>query len=413
MMLIASGWKISYANPHYLDLPVSRIEVSGNEKTQRRFILKWSGLRPGQILARQDIKTARQNILDTALFKRVEINTVEHGDQIQVNIDLEEKYYTLVIPRLSRNSNGDIKSGVKLNMHNIDGADQTLFMLVEQSQQSDGDNVERYRISYQLPQYSKPYHYRWLLGESRISTFENNFRNTEYSKNISFAVTRDLNSQYFLIPVTFSLELKLEQLSLDQPYPISFNEIEAGDFNRIGFLFEYNNVHLQRFRRFGRYFSLSYQQGLDELESNYISRILEFESKMYRPINSRDNINSRFFIGISENSPFNSPYYDLGGANNIRGLERNVISGDALAFVNFEYIKGYSTYPYFRSSLFIDIGNVYDDAASIDLEEIYTTVGIGMRWKLSSFIKTDLFIDIAYDPDSTETRVYGGTSLNF
>lgn len=413
MLPMSSSWTILFANPHSFELPVSKIVISGNDKTQTRFILKWSELRPGQVLTRADIKTAQQNILDTGLFKRVDINTIEYGEQVQVNIDLEEKYYTLLLPRLSRNSNGDIKSGVKLNMHNIDGADQTLYLLVEQTDQSDGDNLERYRIDYRLPQYSKPYHYRWRLGESRRDTFEDDFRNTEYSKYLSFSVARDLNSQLLQSPVRFQIGLTLEQVSLAQPYPVSFNEIEAGDFNRIGLLLEYNNVHLQRYRRFGRYFSLSYRQGLDELESDHYSRIVEFESKIYRPLNSRDNINSRFFLGISEDSPFNSPYYDLGGAHNLRGMERSAISGNVLAFANFEYIKGYSAYPHFRSSLFFDIGNVYDDAKSIDLEDIHTAVGFGMRWKLSSFIKTDLFIDVAYDPDSTETRVYGGTSLNF
>ena len=404
---------IAPANPHAFNQPISRILVSGNEKTQTRFILKWSEIRLGQILTRADIKTARQNILDTSLFKNVDINTVEDGDQIQVNIDLEEKYYTLLLPRLSRSSNGDIKSGINLNMHNIYGADQSLQMLVEQTDLNDGDNVQRFRVAYQLPQYSKPYNYRWQLGESRKSTFKDDFRNIEYSRYISFSVARDLNTQLFLLPVTFSIELKLEQVSLDQPYPTSFNEIEAGNFNRIGLLFEYNNVHQQRFRRFGRYFSLSYQQGLGELESDYISRILEFESKIYHPLNARDNVNGRFFIGVSEDSPFNSPYYDLGGAHNIRGLERDAISGNALVFANFEYIRGYLTYPHFRSSLFFDIGNVYDDGDSIDLEDIYSAVGFGIRWKLSSFIKTDLFVDIAYDPEGAETRVYGGTSLNF
>lgn len=401
------------ANPHAFDLPISQILVSGNEKTQTRFILKWSGLNLGEFLTREDIKTARQNILDTSLFKRVEINTVEDSDQVKVKIDLEEKYYTLALPRWSRNSNGDIKSGVKLYMHNIDGADRTLNLLVEQTDISDGDNSERYRFDYRLPQYSKPYYYRWQLGESRKNTSESDFRNIEYRKNASFSVARDLNTRFFQLPITLNIDLNFEQVRLDQPYPMAFNEIEAGNFNRIGVLLEYNDVHQQRFRRFGRYISLSFQQGLEELESDYISHILEYEWKIYRPLNSRDNFNSRFFVGISEDSPFNSPYYELGGANNVRGLDRDIYAGDTLLFGNFEYVRGYSNYPSFRSSLFLDIGNVYPDTSSIDLNENYTTIGLGLRWKLTSFIKTDLFIDIAYDPDTEETRVYGGTSLNF
>lgn len=66
-----------------------------------------------------------------------------------------------------------------------------------------------------------------------------------------------------------------------------------------------------------------------------------------------------------------------------------------------------------RNSLFIDIGNVYEDAGSIDLNDMQGSIGTGIRWKVEAFIKTDLFIDIAYQPENSETFVYGGTSLNF
>jgi len=413
LSFIISNFIPSFASPHRYDLPISQIKVSGNEKTQTRFILKWANLKPGDILTRERLKKTRQDIRDTSLFKEVDIKTVREGDQVAVNIHVEEKYFTLVLPRLNRNSNGDVKSGVKLRMHNIDGANQSLSMLVEQTDRSDGDEGQRYRIDYKLPQYSKPYYYKWRIGESNKDTEELGFRNTEHSQFVSFSISRPMHTSLFQLPVIFSVNVKLERLVLDEPYPVSFNEVEAGNFNRLGIEFEYDNVHEQRFRRYGRYFSLSYQQGLGELESDYDSRIIEFESQIFRPLSTRDNFNSRFFIGVTDNSPFNSPYYDLGGADNVRGLERDIDTGNALVFGNLEYVTGFAKYPSFRSTMFVDIGNVFDDSRDIDLGDLHTTFGFGMRWKLTSFIKTDLFIDIAYDPDSEETKAYGGTSLNF
>jgi len=412
-IFLAWNNSLTFASPHHYDLPISQVKVYGNEKTQTRFILKWANLNPGELLTQERLKKARQNILDTSLFKQVEVKSIHQGDQVAVNINVEEKYFTLILPRLGRNSNGDIKSGVKLRMHNIDGANQSLAMLVEQTDRSDGDEDQRYRIDYKFPQYSKPYYYKWRVGESSKNTEEDGFRNTEHSQFISFSVARAMHTSLFRLPVIFSVKLKLESMTLDEPYPESFDEIEAGNFNRLGIEFEYDNVHQQRFRRYGRYFSLSYQQGLGELESDYIARIVEFESQIYRPLNARDNFNSRFFIGISDGSPFNSSYYDLGGADNVRGLERDVVSGDVLIFGNFEYVTGYAKYPSFRNVVFVDIGNVYDKSESVDLSDLHTTLGFGLRWKLTSFIKTDLFIDIAYDPETEETIGYGGTSLNF
>lgn len=413
LLLLAISNTQSHANPHLYDRPISQVRVFGNETTQTRFILKWANLQPGDVLTRETLRQAHQNILDTSLFKQVTLNTFSEGERIGVDIKLEEKYFSLLLPRLSRNSNGDVKAGLRLRMHNIRGANQTLNMLVEQTNLSNGDDDQKYRIKYKLPQYSKPYYFRWRLSQSITNTVEDDFQNTEYSDYLSFSVERDFQSDLFRYPLTFISQIKVQQLQLDQPYPEEFNEIEAGNFNRLALGIEYDIIHRQRFRRFGRYLSLFYQQGFGELESDYISRIVDFESIIFRPLNQFDNFNSRVFVGFSEDSPFNSAYFKLGGADNVRGLERDVFSGDALVFGNFEYVMGFREYPSFRTSLFLDVGNVYRNVQSIDLGDLYTSVGVGMRWKLTSFIKTDLFIDIAYQPEGGETFVYGGTSLNF
>ncbi len=412
-LLLFASINSSSANPHFYDLPILRVTITGNETTQNRFILKWANLQPGELLTRNGLKLARQNILDTSLFKQVIMTTTHEGDGVAINIDLEEKYYTLLLPRLGRNSNGDIKYGLKLRMHNIGGADQTLNIQAGKTDHSDGDKSRRYHIDYDLPQFSKPYYYQWHIGQSTINTYQDGFDNIENSQYTLFSIARDMHTRLFQQPVTLRVWLKFEDVSLDQPYPEEFNAIEAGSFSLLGVAFEYDGIHHQRYRRYGQYYSMSYQQGLTELGSDFVSQIAEFESRILRPLNSRDNLNYRLFIGFSEASPFNSNYYHLGGADNVRGLERDIYSGNALVFGNFEYVTGYTKYPNFRTSIFFDIGNVFDDASSIDFGDLYAAIGLGMRWKLTSFIKTDLVIDVAYDPDNEEIKGYAGTHLNF
>jgi outer membrane protein assembly factor BamA len=402
-----------FADEPVFDRAVSRISVSGNETTRTLYILKWADLRPEEILTEKKLNEARQNILNTSLFKRVEMDTRPDGERIAVDINVEEKYYTLILPRLSRTSDGDVKSGIKLYLHNIGGANQTFNMLVQQTDLSNGDDDRKYRFDYEYPQFSRPYYFHWRLSQSEKNTFEDGFRNTEYDDSFAFSIKRDLKTSLFENPLTLAAQLKAQQVQLDQPYPESFNEIEAGNFNSIGMEFSYEMVDQQYFRRIGRRFSVSYEQGFTDLNSDYRSRILKLESIVFRPINSLDNFNSRFVVGISEVSPFNAPYYKLGGTGNLRGIERDAFAGDAIVFANFEYVFGYHQYPSVRNSLFIDIGNVYEDAGSIDLNDMQGSIGTGIRWKVEAFIKTDLFIDIAYQPENSETFVYGGTSLNF
>ena len=69
--------------------------------------------------------------------------------------------------------------------------------------------------------------------------------------------------------------------------------------------------------------------------------------------------------------------------------------------------------PAVAHSLFVDLGNVYDDLEDVNFGDIHYTVGTGIRWKVESFVKTDLFLDYGYDIETGEGKFYGGTSLNF
>jgi hypothetical protein len=64
-------------------------------------------------------------------------------------------------------------------------------------------------------------------------------------------------------------------------------------------------------------------------------------------------------------------------------------------------------------SLFIDVGNLYVDITKIDPVDLQTSAGFGGRWKLTSFVSTDLFVDYAYNIDTHNHNIYGGTSLTF
>ena len=126
-----------------------------------------------------------------------------------------------------------------------------------------------------------------------------------------------------------------------------------------------------------------------------------------------DNFNSRLFAGYAHDTPFSHPYYEIGSSDNIRGLDKESFSGNVLLFANLEYVKGFARHPSFRVSLFLDIGNVFDGLNGIDWSDLHTSIGFGIRWKAASFVKTDFFIDLAYDTETGENKAYGGTSLNF
>ena len=404
---------LAIADADLFGLPLAQIIVEGNSKTQTRFVLKWANISVGDLIAQSKLDQARQNILDTELFKQVTLRAVLRQSKPTLIITLEEKYYTLLLPRFSRNGDGDIKYGVNLKLYNINGADQTLNLLAEKSELSNGDDGRRYRLGYDFPQYGRPYRYHIGLSDSVINTLVGSFQNIEYETFASFSVTRDWNVVSLSYPFSITTSLASQDVHLQSPYPDALGELDAGKFNWLGFKIEYDGVHAQQYRRYGYFHSLQVRQGIAALGSDYSSRIIKIESRFYRALNQRDNINTRLLFGLSKNSPFNVPYYELGGSRTLRGLEQESIEGDALLLGNFEYVKGFENYPSFRWSSFIDIGNVYPDFDEIDLGDQQTSIGFGGRWKALSLVKTDLFIDYAYNIDTKNSKIYAGTSLTF
>ncbi len=401
------------ANEHLFGNPIAEIRVQGNRKTRSDLVIVWSELKIGQILSRDILNLARQNILDIELFKQVSVEAESDDGQVIVNISLEEKFFTLVLPTLRRNADGDVKTGVRLKMHNLNGANQTLSALVEKADIATGETGERYRVSYELPQYSKPYEYKFSISQSTTHTEDAGFTNVEYEDLFSVSIKRDWRTSISTQPLTFTVSAIYQDVDLREPYPPALNELEAGRFNRLGLRIEFDDINYEKYRRYGRYYSLTYQQGLTNLGSDYTSNITELDARHYYRLNSLDNFNSRVFAGYAHNAPFDQPYYDIGSSDTLRGLERDSFSGDVLVFANLEYIKGFAKYRTFRTSLFIDIGNVYDDLNGVDFSDLRTSIGLGIRWKIVSFVQTDLIIDWAYDTETGENRAYGGTSFNF
>ncbi len=394
--------------------PIDQFRVSGNVKTQEKYLLRWADLYVGKILTIKNLEYSLQELRDTDLFKTIQFQAERHENgEITLHIIVEERRSWLLLPRLSRNGDGDIKAGLRLRMYNLQGADRTLEVLAQREEESDGDMSDEIRMRYKLPMYVRPYDQTWELRHIIEHNEEEGFDNIEYVDEVSFSVARDWNLDIIETPLTIATGISVENRELDKPYPDFIEAREAGMFNSLELGLIFDDEHRDRYRRFGSYYELAFQQGFEFLGSDYESTIVELEALNFLRLNRYDNFNSRFVIEASNDSPFDYPRYSIGGGSNVRGLESIDDRGDARWFANLELIFSYRTQPSFAHSFFVDLGNVYDNLADIDFSDFHYTVGTGIRWKLESFVKTDLFLDYGYDVEERDGKFYGGTSLNF
>ncbi len=394
--------------------PIIQFRISGNIQTQREYLLHWAELREGQILTIELLNKALQELRDTDLFKtiRFQTETLENGE-LTLHIIVEERRSWLLLPRFSRNSDGDIKTGLRLRMYNLQGADRSLDILVQHEDEADGDDADEFRIRYKIPLLTRPYDLAWQANHIIKDTEEDGFKNEEIINFLGFSVSRDWNTETFKTPLTVKTGIAFEDRNLDEPYPESIEAREEGMFNRIRLGLELDGVHRDRYRRFGNLYGIGIQHGFDWLGSDYDATIVDLEAISFNRLNRFDNFNYRIILEVSNNSPFDYPHYSIGGGSTIRGLEGFDERGDARWFTNLEYLVSYKKKPAIAHTFFVDFGNVYEKLEDIDVTDVHYTLGTGVRWKVESFVKTELFLDYGYNPEEQDGKLYGGTSLNF
>jgi hypothetical protein len=268
-------------------------------------------------------------------------------------------------------------------------------------------------MSFKLPLYAKPYDLSWGLSHKIENNREDGFENVETVNRISFGVERDWNLDFLPIPLTVVTGVGFSERILDEPFPETIEAREAGKFNRLTFGLIFDDLHSERYREYGSYYALGLTRGFEWLDSDYESNLMELEAIRKIRLNRYDSFNYRVILAASRDSPFDYPAFDIGGGSTVRGLESVDDRGDAVLYGNFEYVFAYRRYPGVAHSLFVDVGNIYEDLHDVDLGDLHYTIGTGFRWKIESFVRTDLFIDYGYDIEEGAGKLYGGTSLPF
>ena len=388
------------------------IEVSGAEVTKSQNLIKWSGLSIGQQLTAQDLDQARQQLFDTSLFKNVRI---EHGDlcaeSVTLKIHVKEKIYHLVYPRLDRNADGDISTGIRYRGSNLFGADQSLSIRYTQKDKDSGEQTEEVDLSYEMPMITSPYILRWTAETADTLLDDSSNEIHRLRDEFKIEIGRDWLSGLFQRPIAILAELRFKSIDLEGD--ASSLETEPGSYNSLGISLEYDDIHEEKYRRFGKFYRIEIARGSSLLASDFKATLFKAEGLWFKPLNETDNLNARLVLELASARVFNEYNYSIGGSNTIRGIRENSQQGNALWLANIEYVIGSQRWPSYRTALFCDISNVFEDATTLNSDDWNATLGIGLRWKLTSFVKTDLVIDYGYDPQTDYSKIYASTSLLF
>lgn len=407
-------------------LPVIReIVFTGNEVTRREILAQEMLVHVGGPADPVLIEQSRQAIMNLGLFVSVFAITDARDDGVVLRIHVKEKYYFLPVPKLNRNEQNQISLGAEIAIDNLGGFNQQ-FKLRYESEDAPGLS------NREITSYYAGYYYPRLLG----TTF--NLR-SEIGKDVSPAeevsgtsllslyekeawtatlmLTRWLNpvgpSHGWLAGGGLVWRRNIYDYVSGPSTPTFQDSMAVGIAASIQFV----DVADYLYSRSGIDYGYTGEYGSKTLGSDTHYNRHEFYYRRYFLFDAakHENVDVQAKLGLSSGDMFLGDLYAyaIGGNKSLRAYDSGSITGNAYALLNVQYLRSLFGYNPLRGSVFIDAGNAYPNNLELHLGKLHWDVGLGLRLRLKAFVKVDLRLDVAYAPETNQTRAFLGTREMF
>lgn len=400
---------------------ISAIEFRDNEKTRPSTMLQELTFSSGEVVSDEEIEAGRQAIMNLGLFKRVSADLEAREGRTVLIFSIIEKRYLLVLPRLSRSGDGDWSWGARVRMDNVGGRNQRLDLGLRRKdlKNSDIQREDQISVEYLLPRiWGSPYDLGFDIRSEDIQIEEERGDlEGDYNQRLD-SLRIDLSR--WLRETGPSQGWRLSGQFRYEDYEHDFLSGDSGlyfDTRVVALTFgvEFNDMTELLYSRTGQHFGYNMEIASDSFgsESSFVRHSAFYRG--YRHVTSREhtNLNYQVRYGTSSGSLFGGPSYSLGGNSTMRGYERESLEGESYFISNIEFVTPLFGHNTFRGAVFTDIGGAFEESASFDASDLEVGVGVGIRYKLRSFVRTDLRLDIGHALENGDTKVYGSTETSF
>ncbi len=409
------------------DQLINRISIEGNKKTKDAIILQELTFEPQTTVDDATLEQSRQAIMDLGLFESVQASvgpdTLGSPSDLVLTITVvEKKHDWYVLPRINRNGDGDITLGVDLRINNLHGKNQkSNFTLAHKSyQESSLDEEVRLNWTYVDPRIAG------TRFSAALKTILLNVGVDEERGDRQGLFDRDQLYIEGRLGKWFSdsgqssglrVELGLGYSYFNHKYISGDQDLlfDANVVTAIGRV-EYTKVHDYLFSREGFSVGFELENANKDLGSDvsYTHQSAFYRRYIALGANKHTNLNIQVLAGSGDRSTFGDPIYDFSGDRTIRGIPRETLEGDAFFLVNTEYLRPLFGKEELRGGAILDFGNTYDNIGDISDLDFEFGAGMTLRWKLKSWVNTEIRIDAARGfGDYGENKVYFSTRAFF
>lgn len=403
---------------------IDEIRFSGNKVTRPETMLQEMTFKPGAPATRSDIEASRQAIMNLGIFKEVRAELAPLAGRTVLTIAVVEKRYLLPLPRIDRNADGDISYGAQLRWDNAFGRNQQINATYENTQATSGNASESRGLTgnYAYPRvggsrYGLNLSARWQRQIVDAST--QGYPGEIYGLDSKFA---GISVSRLLSPAGPSVGWRATMgLNWGRNIYSDLGPLLAplyADRQRVGWQagVGFYDVRDYLYSRAGAEYGYSLDLGVPALGSDTFYYVHDVFLRRYNLITERPHVNLdyqlRFGLASVEQGA-GLGAFALGSASTIRGYPRNSLYGNAFVQANIEYKQPLFGLRELRGLVFFDAGNAYASASDIDLLDLKTSVGVGLRYNVTTFVKVQLRLDYAYAIDRGELKRYAGTNEAF
>ena len=400
---------------------INSIRFEGNETTKEIFLRREMYFTEGDVFDETRLADSIQALVDTGLFTNINYyissdipeDELATDSQIDLVIQVKEKYYLLLLPRIRVKEN-ETNIGLQLRWDNLFGMNHSLRFLEENRGSTGNIDESRTEFDYTYPnvkgsRYSLNFSY---AAENKVDNSNPGLETNRIDQSLGVSVSRWLNSSGrnfgWFANVGWSVRERendlLDNLLADEKLSALVLSLEYG----------FAETHDYGYNRSGKEFGYKVDMANRIIHSDTEFARHELYYRSYYRFKSRplDNLNVQTILGHASHDIMGNQAFNIGG-DNLRGYETARFEDNAMLLINMEYVTPLQKYPQLRFVSFVDLGNTYADVEDVVHGGLKTGVGFGLRWKIRSFVKLSLRVDLGYGISDQDYRITAGTSYSY
>ena len=378
------------------------IRFEGNAVTEPRVMTRELTIEVGGRADPKQIQASRQALLNLGLFKQVIVDERPMDDGVAVVFTVVEKWYLLPYPRLDYNSDREFAFGFKLDWSNVNGLNHDVQALVSRQENAEEDRGDATEFEFD---YFAPYFLESSIDfglevshditpiEEETPAGEMLSYKEDYSRFSVLALRR-------LTPGRGSQGWRIGGGLLWQNETLRGDQAPAENGMATALVFQgrYEQLDDRLYSVAGYAFGWRIEASSADIASDYDYVDISLRSFSAIPLGQVPHQTLRVVAdaGSYHGGPRDFDAHALGGGGNLRGFDKDEFEGDVYWRLSLEYQRPLFGYKPVRGLLVMDAGRVYDDFDKLTLSHIQADLGIGLRWRIQTFVNLTMEIGYAW-----------------